>query len=325
MTYRRATLATLAGVLGASAAHAEETSAGDMAAAEVLFAEGKRLSDAGSFAEACTRFDASMSLVPRLGVLLNLADCYEHVGKTASAWVTFGQAAALARRINDPREAVALQRQDALVPRLTRLRVSVAHAGVDGFSLTRDGMRVAPSVYGVEVPVDPGVHQIDARAPEHVLWSTRVVVSGEGETVTVLVPELETTPRPPASPLVAVATPDARSDRPGATRLVWISAGVGVIGIGAGATLGILARSLAHEARRDCDSSNNCTDAGYALIERSRRDGNLSTVAFAIGGVALATGIVLYVRGARDRPRSALRLVPAITSSAVGAALGGAF
>lgn len=325
MTYQGVALVTLAVVLGAGAAHAQETSAGDMAAADVLFAEGKKLSDAGNFPDACPRFEASMTLVPRLGVQLNLADCYEHVGRTASAWVTFGQAAALARRINDSREALALQRQDALVPRLARLRVSVAHAGLEGFSLTRDGMRVAPSVYGVEVPVDPGVHQIDATAPDHLPWSTRVVVSGEGDAVTVVIPELETTPRPPAAPPVAPVTPDARNDRPGATRLVWITAGVGVAAIGAGAALGVAARSLWQEARPDCDASHNCTDAAYALIQRSRRDGNLSTYAFALGGVALATSIVLYVRGARDQARSAVQLVPAITSSAVGAAVGGAF
>src|SRR5262245_46935235 len=127
MTQRTIAFVTLAVALGASAVHAQETSGGDMAAAEALFAEGRRLSDAGSFADACGRFEASMSLIPRLGVQLNLADCYEHMGKTASAWVSFGQAAALARRMNDAREDVALQRQDALVPRLTRLRVSVAH------------------------------------------------------------------------------------------------------------------------------------------------------------------------------------------------------
>jgi serine/threonine-protein kinase len=266
-----------------------------------------------------------MSLVPRLGVQLNLADCYERVGKTASAWVAFGQGAALAHRIGDARETLALERQQALAARLTRLRLSIAHAGVEGFSLARDGMRVPSSVYGVDVPVDPGVHQIEAAAPGYLPWSTRVDVSGEGDVITVVIPELETTPLPPAATPVAPTTRDAGNDRPRAMQLVWISAGVGVVGIGVGTTLGMVARSLQQEARRDCDSSGNCTDAADALIQRSRRDGNISTCAFAIGGVALATGIVLYVRGSRDRGSSSVHLVPAMTSSAVGAAIGGAF
>jgi serine/threonine-protein kinase len=311
---------------GTGAAHAQEASGGDMAAAEALFAEGRKLSAAGGFAEACARFEASMSLVPRLGVQLNLADCYERVGRTASAWVMFGEAAALARRIDDPRESFARQRQDALTPRLSRLRISVAQEGIEGFSLTRDGVRVAPLVYGVEVPVDPGVHQIEATAPEHLPWSSRVVVSREGDVVAVVVPVLETEPRPPAAPDVAPATRDALEDRRRATPLVWISAGIGVVGIGAGAALGLAARSLSREARPDCDPSNNCTDAAYALIRRSRRDGNLATLAFGIGGAALATSIVLYyVRDSHEPPRSGLHLVPAITSSVAGAAVGGVF
>jgi hypothetical protein len=325
MIHRGAALAILAMVFGAGTAHGQEPSSGDQAAAEALFAEGKRLSEAGSFADACARFEASMSLVPRLGVQLNLAYCYEHIGKTASAWLTFGQAAALARRIGDTRETLAWERQAALAPRLMRLRVSVARAGVEGFAVTRDGMRIAPSVYGVEVPVDPGVHHIEATAPEHLPWSTQVIVSGEGDVVTVEVPELESMPPPPGAPLVAPATSDAREDRRRPSRLIWISAGVGVVAIGVGATFGIAARSLWNEARPDCDSSSNCSDAANALIQRSRRDGTISTVAFGMAGVAFATGLVLYLRGPRGKAPASMRLVPAVTSSAVGAALGGAF
>jgi hypothetical protein len=152
-----------------------------------------------------------------------------------------------------------------------------------------------------------------------------VVVSVEGDVVAVEIPKLESVPRSPGVPVVAPATPDARNDRRGATPLVWISAGVGVVGIGVGAAFGIAARSLWQDARLDCDSSNNCTDAAYALIQRSRRDGNISTLAFGIGGVALATSLILYVRRSRDQARPALHLVPAITPNAVSAAVGGEF
>lgn len=323
MTYHGIRFAALAMALGASVAHAQEMSGEDVAAADALFAEGRRLSDAGRFADACGKFEASMSLLPRLGVQLNLADCYEHVGRTASAWVTFGQAAAQARRSADMREDFARQRQDALVPRLTRLRVLAAHAGIEGFSLTRDRKRIAPSIYGVDVPVDPGTYQIEATAPDHVAWSTQVVASGEGNVVIVEIPRLESAPRPGAV-LVSPLTHEVRNDRRGPTRLTWIIAGVGVAGIGVGAALGIAAQSLWQEARADCDPSNNCTDAADARIERSRRDGNLSTVAFGIGGVALATSILLYARGPR-RAGSAPHVAPTITPGAVGVAVGGAF
>lgn len=331
--YGRAILAILVGalgvgVLGIRAAHAQEPG-GDLATANALFDEARRLSAEGQFAEACAKFEASMTLAPRLGVQLNLADCYERVGRTASAWIAFGEAAALARRGTDQREVFARQRQDALVRRLSRLGVALAGAPVHGLTVRRDGRRMEPSSLGVDVPVDPGVHVVEVTAPGYLPWSTRVVVSGEGEVVRVMVPAPERSPPapspaspspPPASLTRATAEPPERRF----TRATWTAAGVGVAGIGAGTALGLRARSQWQQARRDCDGSNNCSDAADALIERSRRDGNIATLGFAIGGAALITGVVLYVRSPRSRGRP-VQLAPLIAPATTGAAAAWAF
>src|SRR3954470_1550968 len=202
-------LAIVPVVLGVSRAHGQPAT-GDLAAADALFVEGRRLSAEQRFADACARFEASMTLSPRLGVALNLADCYEHVGKSASAWVAFGEAAALARRLADPREAFALQRRDALVPRLSRLRIALSGAAIGSLSVARDGVRVEPAAYGVEVPVDPGPHVVDVTAPGRRPWSANIVVS-DGEVATVEIPELERAPAPVTaageSPLAVVRGP----------------------------------------------------------------------------------------------------------------------
>jgi hypothetical protein len=326
MVFCRAALAFL--VIGSvSGAHAQPSAGGDLATAEALFVEGKALSADARFAEACARFEASMALfkasmtlVPRLGVQLNLADCYERIGKTASAWVAFVEAAAVARRIGDERESLARQRHAALVPRLTRLRILISSPAPAGLVVTRDGVSVEPSVFGVAVPVDPGAHTVKVEAPERIPWSTEVITSGEGETATIAIPELQ---RRPESPAVAPPTPtgDGRRRPP---RAFWITAGVGVLGIGAGTVLGISARSLWQQARADCDANNVCTDAAYALVEQSHLRGNLSTVAFAAGGAALVTSVVLYLRSPRDRGRPT-HVVPQIAPRAAGVAVVGAF
>src|SRR5450755_429104 len=83
----------------------------DKAAADSLFDDGKRLVAAGDFEHACPKFEASLKLSPRVGVKLNLADCYEKAGRTASAWAEFREAAAFAARSNDEqRGAFATQR-----------------------------------------------------------------------------------------------------------------------------------------------------------------------------------------------------------------------
>src|SRR5687768_6154338 len=81
---------------------------GDKATAEALFAEGRRLMSSGDFKTACPKFAASQKLDPGLGTSLNLADCYEKSGKTASAWAEFRDAAAAAHRVGSKdREQVA--------------------------------------------------------------------------------------------------------------------------------------------------------------------------------------------------------------------------
>jgi hypothetical protein len=125
-------------------------------------------------------------------------------------------------------------------------------------------------------------------------WRTRVTAAENDPVVAVAIPDLDPTPAPRRA---------AEPERPVALRrgrlaaVVWI-AGVGVAGIGVGTAFGIAARSLWQQARPNCDTSNVCTDAAFELAQRGRRDADVSTVAFILGGAALVTGAVLYLRGA---------------------------
>jgi tetratricopeptide (TPR) repeat protein len=94
----------------------------DQAASRSLFDEGRRLAESGHYDLACPKFEAARKLYTSAGVLLNLGDCYEKVGRTASAWTIFGETAAVADRTMRPAYAVeARQRQAVLEPRLVHL------------------------------------------------------------------------------------------------------------------------------------------------------------------------------------------------------------
>ena len=73
-------LASLA-MLVARTAYAEDS----VAVAEHLFQEARVLVERGDYAAACPKLEASQKLEPAVGTQFNLADCYEHVGRTASA------------------------------------------------------------------------------------------------------------------------------------------------------------------------------------------------------------------------------------------------
>lgn len=46
----------------------------------------------GDWAAACPKFEESERLDPGIGTLYHLADCYEHVGRLATAWGLFDAA-----------------------------------------------------------------------------------------------------------------------------------------------------------------------------------------------------------------------------------------
>src|SRR5258708_7761282 len=77
----------------------------DEARADTLFTAAKQLRDGGQVADACPMFAESKRLAPAVGVTLYLADCYERLGRTASAWGQFPDPRGLARARRDENDA----------------------------------------------------------------------------------------------------------------------------------------------------------------------------------------------------------------------------
>jgi hypothetical protein len=57
------------------------------------------------------------------------------------------------------------------------------------------------------------------------------------------------------------------------------------------------AKSKYNDSLANCSTTNvdSCGQTGFDTRNTARTDGNIASVAFAVGGVALATGIVLWV------------------------------
>jgi hypothetical protein len=192
----------------------------DEARARALFGQGRQLADAGQYAAACPAFEAASGLFESAGVLVNLGDCYEKIGRTASAWTAFARAAEVASRTDRPQEAAeAKRRQAVLTPRLARISIGVA-TGVPGLTVTRDGAIVPAASWGLPVPVDPGDHEIRADAAGYESWTRAISVSNEGQTATVGVPALRSmaiageAPKPPKPPAPSSAGPSLPSPTP---------------------------------------------------------------------------------------------------------------
>src|SRR4051812_6941365 len=86
------TISMLAGRVGA------QPSGQDLATAQALFDEGKRLMGLAKYAEACPKLVESQRIDPGGGTSFAIALCHEAEGKTATAWADFNVALGEARK-----------------------------------------------------------------------------------------------------------------------------------------------------------------------------------------------------------------------------------
>ena len=176
----------------------------DEATAQLAYDQAEALRKQNKWSDACPLYEASYKADPLLGVLLHLADCHEHVGMVASAWLEFTDAIDLARQKHDSREASARKHADALAPKVSRLHLAPPAKLYPGLAVTRDGKDITVLV-GSDMPIDPGDHQIVASAPGYVDWTTKISITTPGATTPLAIPELEKVPEKP----VAVEPPKA--------------------------------------------------------------------------------------------------------------------
>jgi hypothetical protein len=322
----------------AGGARAQGTSSD--AAATALFDEGRKLMDQHRWSEACPKLAESQRLGPSGGTLINLAECYEHTGQSASAWVAWKDAAARANAAGKRDvERKAIARASALEPSLARLTVAVDRSSdVDGLVVRRDGVAVGHAEFGMAIPIDPGLHVIEASAPKKKAFSAKVEVSPKQTTAQVTLtledePVVAAAPGPTPAPSPAGPAPGAGDQPPAAApgsssqkTIGAIVGGAGLAGVAVGAVFGVVAKSKNDEALQpgNCRTSSYCTPQGLALTNDAKTAATASTIAFGIGAAAVAVGVVLWLT-APSASTLGVRAMPVVAQSYQGVALDAAW
>ncbi|HEY8076076.1 MAG TPA: hypothetical protein VIF62_18245 [Labilithrix sp.] len=296
-------LATSATSATGARAQNEPAKVDNRARAQELFDSALSDAEKGDFATACPKFLASQTADPKASTLLNLANCYEKNGQTASAWGAFREAESLARKAGHADwENAAHARAEALEPKLVRLTVDVPESSrVPGLVVTRDGAKLAAGEYGVGIPVDPGEHVIAASADGRKPFEQKVVVRESSGAITV--PGLEELPAPPPAP---IAPPPIASPPPPPPPSWWtplrtagvISGGAGAAAMVTGVVLGLVAKSSYDDALAQCTNGTRGCPAG-AVSDANGAYGLAAgaTAVFVIGAVAAAAGGALVIFG----------------------------
>lgn len=345
MTRRPPRLALPALALALSGAPASARADGDDAdaVAKKLYDEGTAAMDQGDFATACPLLEEVARLKPSgIGAKLTVAECYESVGRLASALKAYAAAEALATSAGQAdRRARAAAHVATLRARVGTATIDVPPAarGIGGLEITFDGAALEASQWSVAVPVDPGRHTVRASAPGHAPFvGTFEARDGARAALSIELAPLAT-PRPeePAPPPKASPPPVAGSSppppekpapaSPAAPRSLVVpvvAAGAAVVGYGAavGAFIGLRAEHRTADA--ECDPAKRCTIAGYDAVRTGRVYDVVGTAGFAVGTAAIVgLGAWLLWPHVARRPRAATTLE--ITPLARGAAIGGRF
>jgi hypothetical protein len=266
---------------------------GNAAIAESAFKRGKELMAEGNAEKACPKFAESHRLDPSVGALLNLGRCYEQLGRTASAWVSFKEAATLARTLGQTeREAVARDFAKALEPKLSRVRLEVTKR-LENMRITRNGEEVGLALLGDPLAVDPGKLEIKVTAAGFLPWSTQIEIGKEADLQTVLIPELK-------------VDPNGSSGNQGSNGLrtgAFIAGGVGIGVLALGGVFGGLAIQEKNAADPLCPNKS-CNDEGFGHIETAQSRALISSVAIGVGAAAVGTGVVLFVLSRSSGPKN---------------------
>jgi serine/threonine-protein kinase len=349
MRMGRRSLAWLALVFAFSAARiarAQAPSGSDKVAAEALFEDARKLVADGKYADACPKFQESERLDPSPSTLLNLASCWERLGRTATAWATYKEAESAANAARRPDYMAAASRHAAaLAPTLARVTIAVPQP-VEGLQIKRDGVLRGTTEWGVPIPSDTGPHTIEASAPGYVRWTSTLTVPRDGAEVTVTVPPLQPSPPPAVDahgtpPVPATSMPDGTTapPAPGAAPPVseapppsntqrtvgLVVAGAGVVGLGVSGVLALIANGKKQDSLKDCPHDPNVCDAtGVSLRNDALSAGDAATVAFVLGAAALAGGGILWFTAPRSDAASTSGSAAPAGRWAVSPTLGGA-
>jgi MYXO-CTERM domain-containing protein len=177
---------------------------------------------------------------------------------------------------------------------------------------------VAQSVVGVAIPVDPGDHQIQVRAPGR-LEVIKAAHVTEGQKI-VLTVTLEIDPSPQPTPQQPLPQPEQPKD----SGPPWLQiAGGTAIGIGAvGLALGVAFTVKAQGSFSDADAlcpAGQCPEARRAEIEQLDSDGETESAVgiagFVVGGAFAVAGVTMLVIGSTSNGDSA-RTLPGVRAVA---------
>jgi hypothetical protein len=304
-----------AGVLGVGAgtARAEES---DHERAVVLFAEARKLIEAGDCPTAVVKLQESIAREPSIGARFSIADCTRDADPYGAFW-HLREAALLAFVKHDDRLGSAEDQAGAIVAKTGGLRfdIDAVDLRAPGFDLRVDDRSIDRFHLAGAVALPPGDRHViatvadgrryegDARVTLGQITRARIVLvraPQPGVAARIDAPRLE-----PSTPVVR----DDEAGLSGRRTLALAIGGSGIAALGVATAFGIVALEKRSELDRACNGDRNaCTGQPRVVdpvLESADQNATVSTILFAVGGALLAGGAVLWLTDSKSPRKNA--------------------
>lgn len=301
-------LLLLLSLLLPKAAHAQ--TAEDRETARRMFEEGKARRDAGDVKGALRSFEAAEALVHAPTTKLALARAHlalGHLVEARDAAVSITQIPVAAREsqpFTDAR-ASATKLATELDERIPSLTITLRGARPEALSI--DGVPIPQAAWGVPRRINPGAHVASARSGGEEVRAEVSLAERENKSLVLDVPEpkrraVTESPAPPVSSVSSVSLVSPVSPPPPAPKpeekkplgpVFWTAAGLGVVGLAAGAVAGAISLSEKSRADETC-REGLCPPTAHEALDASRSWATISTIGFAAGGVGIGVAALSF-------------------------------
>jgi len=297
----------------------------ELSKARALFQRAIELEQAGNYTQALEQFRdvGQVRMTPQ--VRFHIASCEEKLGRLVTALGGYELALADADNVGeDFKNEVdsAVTRLRAGIPKLLIQR----GPGAEAAEIQLDGVSLGASSVGVSVPLDPGPHSVNAKAPGFLAFSQTVTVA-ENEQKTVDV-ELTAEPQPEApSPNGSVTEPVDLNGKLHPRLVPYVIGGVGIASLIGSGVLFALRQSTLSDLEDKCGPDRkSCPSSARAEVDNLKLYNTTAQVALGLGVVGVGAAVTLLLLQNKQSPTTAgLVFAPDAPNALAGASLSGRF
>lgn len=353
---RRRTVATL---LSLSIFSAHVVSFGqtdeERAAARAAATDGAKAFGEKRWADAIDLFSKAESLVHAPPHLLYLARSYEKIGKLVKAQETYSKLTHETIPADKPKvfheaKESAIKELAALEPRIPTLKTLVeGNTAGKPVKVLVDGVEMNSALIGINRPVDPGEHKLEASTDGMASAPVTVILKeGAKESVTLTLVATATVVTPKTGPEAGTGTgtgtgpttttttggtstgmgnevpgPEAPSKGGGSKWLGIGLIGVGAVGLGVGTIFMLKSSSKAKEADDACGPPPcplSTKDQVQSLDDESKSAKTLGIISLTVGGLAAVGGVIVLLtsKGSSSTAKAGPTLTPWVGVGSAG-------